>query len=555
MVSREVGSAIRFRGRVLGRAQVARIRAIVRGHPGATRTQLSELVCREWSWRRPNGELRSRACRDLLRRLSERGLVELPPARARGRRRRSAPVDVLRPPAVELGERDVALHGVVVRPVDRAETGRWREAMDRYHYLGDGEIVGESLRYVAESEGRWLALVGWGAAVLKSRHREAFVGWDEETKYQRLHLVADNVRFLVLPFVRVPGLASVVLSRNLRRLSSDWEARYAHPILLAETFVDLDRFRGTCYRAANWVYLGETRGVGRKGAGYVPHGRKKGLFVYPLHRRVGEILSAPFPSPQISRRASMAGSVAASVDLNKLPIDGEGGLIEILRRITDPRGRRGRRHTLESVLCVAVMATICGRRSYEAIAEWARDLPQKILRKIGCGGWKAPSEPTIRRVLQSVDAEEFDAQVGGWFEEHGFDREAIAIDGKTLRGSGDGDRKPRHLVGAITHESGLVVAQEEVSEKSNEITAAKPLLENLDLEGRTVTADAMHTQRDLARFLVEEKGADYVFVAKENQPTLLDDIRALEWDSFFPSALHVRQGPRTDRDPQDLAEQ
>jgi hypothetical protein len=245
---------------------------------------------------------------------------------------------------------------------------------------------------------------------------------------------------------------------------------------------------------------------------------------------------------------------SVAVDVNKLPLDGEGGLIEVLRRITDPRSRRGIRHPIASILALAVMATLCGMKSYEAIAEWASDLPKEVLGSLRCWCGRAPSEPTFRRTLQSVDTEEVDREVGTWLA--GFtSREAVAFDGKTLRGSGDGRAKPCHLLGAITHGSGLVVAQEKVDEKSNEIPGAKPLLAELDLEGRVVTADAMHTQRDLARFLVEEKGADYVLVAKENQPTLLDDIRTLEWGSFPPSVPHVRQGTRAGRDPDDLAQQ
>ena len=125
--------------------------------------------------------------------------------------------------------------------------------------------------------------------------------------------------------MRVPHLASSVLSKNLRRLSADWEAYYSHPILLVETFVDTERFRGTCYRASNWRYLGETRGVKRKRAGFEAHGRKKALFVYPLHPRATEILSAPFPSPEILRSTSMA--TTATLDVNQLPLEGEGGLI------------------------------------------------------------------------------------------------------------------------------------------------------------------------------------------------------------------------------------
>jgi hypothetical protein len=152
---------------------------------------------------------------------------------------------------------------VMVRPVKRGEIQRWRRLMAQFHYLGDGELVGESLRYVAESECGWLALLGWNVAAWKSRYREAYIGWDERTKQQRLRFVINNSRFLILPWVRVPHLASSVLGANLRRLSSDWVERYGHPIVLAETFVDLERFRGTCYRAANWTYLGRTRATAR----------------------------------------------------------------------------------------------------------------------------------------------------------------------------------------------------------------------------------------------------------------------------------------------------
>jgi len=422
--------------------------------------------------------------------------------------------------------------------------------MARFHYLGDGRIVGEVLRYVAESHGRWVALLGWGAAVLKSRHREAWIGWDERTKYRRLSFVADNVRFLILPWVEVENLASVVLSRTLRRLSADWEQYYDHPILLAETFVDPARFRGTCYRASNWIYLGETRGVGRKGAGFENHGRKKGLFVYPVHRRAREMLSAPLPSPELTRRSAMS---QPAIDVSKLPLQGKGGLIEVLSAITDPRRRRGIRHPFESVLALAVMATLSGMRSYEAIAEWAGDVSKDLLRELHCWCWRAPSEPTFRRVLQSIDADEVDAVVGKWIEGQSKGK-AVALDGKVLRGSSDGEAPARHLLAAITHGEGLVVAQREVDEKTNEIPGAKPLLEPLDLEGATVTADAMHTQTETARFLVEDKKAHYVLIAKDNQPTLRADIEALDWGRFPPSGRNPGQGTWADRDAEDLAE-
>jgi len=544
---------IRFGGEDLGPEEIARIREIVRRRRGAPRLELSRRVCRAFDWRRTNGELRARACLDLLVRLDARGLIRLPPPRSPGSRKaqEKAPLgEAFLVPPPPLKAADVSLGEVRVRPIRPGELPRWREAMARFHYLGDGRIVGEVLRYVAESDGRWVALFGWGAAVLKSRHREAWIGWDEQTKYRRLSFVADNVRFLIPPWVEVPNLASVVLSRTLRRLSADWEQYYDHPILLAETFVDPARFRGTCYRASNWLYLGETRGVGRKGAGFENHGRKKGLFVYPVHRRAREMLSAPLPSPELTRRSAMSQPV---IDVSKLPLQGEGGLLDVLSAITDPRSRQGIRYPFKSVLALAVMATLSGMRSYEAIAEWAGDVSKELLRELRCWCWRAPSEPTFRRVLQSIDADEVDAVVGKWVEGQSKGK-AVALDGKVIRGSGDGEAPARHLLAAITHGEGLVVAQQEVGEKTNEIPGAKPLLEPLDLEGATVTADAMHTQTETARFLVEDKKAHYVLIAKDNQPTLREDIEALDWGRFPPSGRNPGQRARADRDAEDLAE-
>ena len=547
---------VRFRGRELGSAEVAWIRKLVRAHPDANRSALSRLVCCAWDWRQPNGELRVRSGRNLLVRLSEEGHIVLPASQRRARpdpKSRgcgAAGVWDSVPRSPEPGAID--LRAVTVRPITTDERGRWREGMARFHYLGDGNIVGKTQRYVAEIEGEWLALLGWGAAALKSRHREQYVGWDEKTKYQRLHLVANNVRFLILPWIRVPHLASRVLATNLKRLSGDWEARYGHPILLAETFVDLARFQGTAYRASNWIYLGQTRGMGRKGAGYERHGQPKGLFVYPVHRRARALLSAVFPAPQLKGSTAMP---ALSIDVNRLPLEGRDGLLDVLRKITDPRKARGIRHPIASVLTLATLAVLSGMRSYESIAEWAADLPKDLLKRLRCWCWRAPSEPTFRRIMQSVNAEEIDAKIGEWLARQGALRgKDISIDGKTLRGSRDGDQPAVHLLSAITHGTGVVFAQKRVSEKSNEITATQPLLDAFDLKGATVTADALHTQRNFANYLVEEKGADYILIVKGNQPTLSDDIRTVEWDSFSPSGQHNRQGPRPHRSPQDLAD-
>jgi len=258
----------------------------------ARRGELVRAICRAWNWRQANGALSQHACADLLLRLEERGL--LPPSaavRPAQRRERKAFGDLPLPPelialtGLELRDADVDLRKLCVRPIDAQERLGWRLYMERYHYLGDRLIVGEHLLYAALFGGELVALIGWASAAFRAPLREAYVGWDEMTKRRRLYLVADNTRFLILPWVRVRHLASKVLALNLRRLSRDWETVWKHPILLAETFVDTTRFRGTCYRAANWLYLGETAGRSKRGNNYLHGGTKKALFVYPLDRR------------------------------------------------------------------------------------------------------------------------------------------------------------------------------------------------------------------------------------------------------------------------------
>jgi hypothetical protein len=283
---------LRYRSRCIGPADLAFIRAILAAHAAEGRTRISQRLCAAWDWRQPNGHLKECACRDLLLRLEERGYLTLPP-------RRRAPegpcqqdvVGPAPPPGPPLTRADLGT--LVVRPVARAERPLWKACLAHYHYLGYRPGAGEQLGYVATLAGQLVACLAWGAAAYRNGPREAYLGWDLATKRARLPLVVQNTRFLLLPGVRVPHLASKVLAANLRRLSTDWQARYGHGLLLAETFVDPTRFRGTCYRAANWIALGPTQGAGKQGNRYRRHGVPKLVFVYPLHRRARARLSAP----------------------------------------------------------------------------------------------------------------------------------------------------------------------------------------------------------------------------------------------------------------------
>lgn len=494
-------------------------------------------MCRHFRWKCHNGTLAVRATRELLVRLEQDGLIQLPAPRGRRGARCLEAVEIaanaLSQPA-ELSVQPSIDGDLVVRPIDSDELLGWRAAMARFHYLGDAPVVGESLRYAAFLDDALVALLGWGSAALNNRPRDEYIGWDSTAKRAHLHQVINNVRFLILPWIRVPHLASRVLGANLRRLSRDWEEVYGHTVLLAETFVDRSRFRGTCYRASNWIEVGQTQGWSKHGLTYEFTGRPKSVWLYPLVPDIQQHLRSP-NGGQLSKERFMT-----RIDVEKLPLVGHGGLFEILTTVSDQRKRRGKRHGIESIIALSICAAMSGAKSIVAIAEFAAELPSEILKKLGSKRGRPPSERTIRRVLKSVDADEVDRKTGHWVaqQEQQLAGKAIAIDGKTLRGSGDKEKGATHLLSAVIHGSGTVVAQTSVDTKTNEITRVEPLFADLDIAGATVTADALLTQKNIARYIVEEKHADYVFVVKDNQPTLRQDIETLNLDAFSPSAHH-----------------
>jgi hypothetical protein len=420
-----------------------------------------------------------------------------------------------------------------VRPIKQEEEHQWDQLMNEHHYLGFRQLVGESIKYVAELNTQWVALLGWGTAAFKCASRDEWIGWSREQQWRRLIFLANNARFLILPQVQIPNLASKILSLNLKRLSADWMAVFGHPIVLAETFVEHSRFAGTCYRAAGWIQLGQTRGFGRNGGKYYHHGLSKTIYVYPLHRSARQLLSTPFLAPEL------IGGQKPMVDLNKVNLGSNEGLLGQLQQLKDPRKRRGIRHSATSTLAIAACAVLSGARNFLAIGEWAADLPQDLLRRLGCRFhpekriYISPSEPTIRRQLQSVDADEFDRLINEWLAQQA-DPDAVAVDGKTLRGARGSDGKKMHLMSAILHKEGVVIAQKQVDRKTNEIPLFQPLLEPVDLKGKVVTADALHTQVEHATYLKEEKEADYFFTVKGNQGTLLKSIEDLEKEDFSP---------------------
>ena len=439
-----------------------------------------------------------------------------------------APEMPILPPPDILGTVDVRL-------CRRSELQQLKLLLRTHHYLGLRGVVGESLAYVAEVQGQWLAVLLWAAAAFKCTPRDAWIGWHPTVAWQRLPLVANNVRFLILPGVQVPNLASRVLGLCARRLSADWQQVWGHPILLVETFVDPARFSGTCYRAAGWLRLGETRGYARRCGGWEHHGRPKVVLVRELEPGARRVLADPRPNRQLTR--GMAKMKLEAKDLESL--------FALLNRVADPRKRRGIRHRKRSLLAVSVAAVVCGARSFEAMAQWARQCTQAELRRLRCrrnphtGRLEAPSEPTLRRFLQSLDAEAVDAVIGPWLIGLSLrEADAVALDGKTLRGARRPDHSQVQLLSLVVQSSGITIAQREVGSKSNEIPMAPKLLRAVPLQGKCVTADALHTQKELARYVVEKGKADFCFTVKDNQPKLKQDIDTLfdEKRDFPPSA-------------------
>lgn len=534
-MSRKSGAKeVVFRGQRLGRVELEKIARVIRRNRHWTCEEIARSVCRSFGWRQGNGQLAVRACRSFLQSQQRAGRWRLPQARRAGNGgggRRTATVTGVamgRPISERIGE-------LKLRLVDKAERALWQQRLAAFHYLGAVTVVGESLWYEATLGDEAVAVLVWGAATLRNAPRDKYVGWDPERRKERLPLVANNSRFLILPWVRVPNLASQILSRTLRRLSADWESTYKHPIRLAETFVDAERFGGTCYRAANWVEVGQTRGYSRRGAGYATNGQPKWVFVYELGRRARAALNAP------CEPACAAVTRRAEVDIDLLPILGAHGLFERLGQVADPRRRRGIRHPLQSLLAIAACAVLSGAKSIGAIAEWALNLSPEQMRRFGSRRPTPPSERTMRRILGALDAAAFDRIVGQWAEEHCETvGRAIAIDGKTLRGSADGAAKAVHLLAALSHDEAVVTAQIAVPDKTNEIPCAKALLDPLDLKDAVITADALHTQRETARYLVEDKEADYLFTVKENQPTLYRELARLPQRAFSPGAKDHR---------------
>jgi hypothetical protein len=277
---------VRYRNRDIHKEDVTFISNIINEYPNSSRIKLAKIICEAWNWRLIGGKLKISACCDLLVQLDEWGFIKLPVRKIKHHRKTFPilPVEDIPLAWAPLEDPYADLNTLAVRPISKEEQYGWRIFIERFHYLGCGKIVGEKLLYAAFLHGELVALIGWASAAFRSPLREHYIGWDEETKRKNLPFVVNNVRYLVLPWVRVRCLASKVLAMNLRRLKDDWQERWSHPVYLAETYIDTCRFKGTSYKAANWQYLGHSAGRKKQANAYLYGSTPKAIYVYPLCR-------------------------------------------------------------------------------------------------------------------------------------------------------------------------------------------------------------------------------------------------------------------------------
>lgn len=340
------------------------------------------------------------------------------------------------------------LRDIILRPVSVEEESRFKALLDAHHYLGAAAKIGHTLWYVATWRAEWLALVVLSAAAWKCAARDRWIGWDRRYQFDRLHLIANNARFLILPQWHVPNLASKVLGLCERRVSADWQARFGYPLWLLETFVDPRRFAGTCYRAANWLEIGQTRGYRRTRSGYSNQtDAAKRVFVRPLIAHAQARLAHPRLDPRY--RYGVPKLMLSADQMRSLP--------ECFTDVPDPRRGQGRRHPLPVVLAIATAAVLCGARGYKAMAAWAEDLGQAARARFRCryrnGRYEVPSRTRIRDVLTRVDPEALDQALQGWNAQMAAADEGLAIDGKTMCNAIDAEGNQTHILGVVGHQT------------------------------------------------------------------------------------------------------
>ena len=429
------------------------------------------------------------------------------------------------PSAVILGELEV-------RPAEAHEMQRVATLLNEEHYLGAGRSVGRTLVQIVHHCGRWTAILVWGPAAMKLIDRDEWIGWTHSQRAERLGLIVQNRRFLVLAETRMPNLASCAMGLALRHLPEQWEEKHGYRPLLAETFTDIEAFEGTCYKASNWQPCGLTKGFERKHRAdfYREHKRPKKLWLKTLSKNTRVILAA-IDLPAAYRPGSDSQSAERALPLKKPHIE---SLREVLRSVPDPRAGN-RSWPISSLLTLICMGLLAGRKHLASIHRYGQFLTQQqriwlgfLPKSKGKLGRRAPSYQALYNLLRLLDPNDLADTLHHWLAaNHGTLPRALALDGKYIR--------DLLLTLALSeHETGAPVAvtiaskepKGEASKTEGELTAAKRLYQSADLRNAVVTGDALHCERESMNLIVENDG-DFLLQIKGDQPTALAEAERI----------------------------
>ena len=463
------------------------------------------------------------------------------------------------------------MKAVIVRLIEESERTTFDELMVREHYLKNATAVGQVLRYVAEYQGRWVALLVFSSAAFHIKPRDRWLHWPARLVAERRHLLAQNARFLVLAATgHWPNLASRVLKLACDRLAQDWPRHFGHPVLAVETFVDPQRFKGTCYRAAGWERLGATQGCQRDWQDfYTDTLHPKEIWVRPLRpAALAQLRAAELPA-HLARHQKLLPPPCPVVT------EQLHSLWQRFRvQLTDPRKPKGKRHSLASLLTLVALAVCAGCKGPHAIAEFAGSLNHAQRRQLRCRPrpntrrqCDVPGERTFRRLLKTINVEQLKEVLVAWMAAADPQpAQVIHLDGKVVKNADpapamekppqvaseipEETQKPKAdkaltLVNYVTSQQRLI-DQIAVPQNTNEEAAVATHWPKMDLAGLTLTADAAHTTKANVRELTQDRGAEYIVALKGNQPLAYAKAQQLLSGAFPPSGSDTRQRPRSD---------
>jgi hypothetical protein len=435
-------------------------------------------------------------------------------------------------PKLSADEQQVLDHLQVRLVTSAQDKTRCDQLIVEHHYLKDATLVGEQLRYVATYKGQWLGLATWSAAAFHLKDRDEFIGWELEQCRRRRSLLANNSRLLVLPDCHYPNLISRLMKLMLGRLSGDWLEQWGHPLAMVETFVDPQLYQGTAYKVSGWSHLGKTAGWKRDAADfYTRHNAPKQIWVREVVKNA-----------RVKLRAAQLPPEWAMVEARVRPrceqtVKEIGSLMESLRRqLPEFRRAQALGYPVAGLVALTVMAMATGvRKGPEDLADYADMLTQPQLRALHfrrdkrTGLHRCPKKTTFTRLLAGVDAGALERILLAWQQRltGPMQDNLVIVDGKKMRHGGV------EMVNA-TNGQGQYLGGVITQAKSNEIPAARQVLSGLDLVGKLVLTDALHTQVETGQLILFEKGGDYLMTVKANQPTLQTTLQNLFEKQLFP---------------------